>query len=107
MLHDSFGVRRRRTRAGAGTGGKLTVTVATRAPPWFPPRPSRSSASTAHEDAAVPPAKTRQGGRDVRRPRPGRYTIGAEFPGFEPGSLRDVRVRTGDNKQSSSCRSRT
>ena len=29
---------------------------------------------------------------------PGRYTIRAEFPGFEPGSLKDVRVRSGDNK---------
>jgi hypothetical protein len=29
---------------------------------------------------------------------PGRYTIQAEFQGFEPGTLRDVRVRTGDNR---------
>src|SRR5882672_9094855 len=28
----------------------------------------------------------------------GRYTIVAEFSGFEPGMLRDVRIRTGDNK---------
>lgn len=28
----------------------------------------------------------------------GRYTIRAEFPGFEPGMLRDVRVRSGDNR---------
>ena len=29
---------------------------------------------------------------------PGRYTVQAEFQGFEPGTLRDVRVRSGDNR---------
>jgi hypothetical protein len=29
---------------------------------------------------------------------PGRYTIQAEFPGFDPGTLRDARVRAGDNR---------
>jgi hypothetical protein len=29
---------------------------------------------------------------------PGRYSIQAEFPGFDLGLLRDVRVRVGDNK---------
>src|SRR5205823_2895517 len=29
---------------------------------------------------------------------PGRYTVRAEFAGFEPGTLKDVRVRAGDNK---------
>ena len=29
---------------------------------------------------------------------PGRYSIRAEFPGFDLGLLRDVRVRAGDNK---------
>ena len=29
---------------------------------------------------------------------PGRYTIHAEFGGFQPGLLKDVRVRSGDNK---------
>ena len=32
----------------------------------------------------------------------GRYAIQAEFPGFEVGSVKDVRVRTGDNKEESS-----
>ena len=27
--------------------------------------------------------------------QPGRYLITAEFPGFEPGVLKDVRVRAG------------
>jgi hypothetical protein len=30
---------------------------------------------------------------------PGRYTIQAEFPGFETKRIADVRVRSGDNKQ--------
>ncbi|HEV8397289.1 MAG TPA: TonB-dependent receptor [Vicinamibacterales bacterium] len=30
---------------------------------------------------------------------PGRYTVRAEFPGFETRSLPEVRVRAGDNKQ--------
>jgi hypothetical protein len=29
---------------------------------------------------------------------PGRYSIQAEFPGFELGLVRDVRIRSGDNK---------
>ena len=31
---------------------------------------------------------------------PGRYVVQAAFPGFETSVARDVRVRTGDNKQS-------
>jgi hypothetical protein len=31
---------------------------------------------------------------------PGRYSVRAEFAGFETGVLKDVRVRAGDNKQS-------
>jgi len=30
---------------------------------------------------------------------PGRYTVRAEFPGFETATLPEVRVRSGDNKQ--------
>ncbi len=30
--------------------------------------------------------------------RPGRYSIQGEFPGFDLGLMRDVRVRSGDNK---------
>jgi hypothetical protein len=30
---------------------------------------------------------------------PGRYAIKAEYSGFEPGELKDIRLRAGDNKQ--------
>src|SRR6476661_8320918 len=29
---------------------------------------------------------------------PGRYSVHAEFPGFDAGDLKDVRLRPGDNK---------
>ncbi len=29
---------------------------------------------------------------------PGRYTIRAEFPGFEPRILKDVSIKSGDNR---------
>src|SRR5205807_669612 len=49
--------------------------------------------------AALPPAKTTdQGIATVAGLAPGRYAIQAEFPGFETRVLKDVRVRTGDNK---------
>src|SRR3990170_7401403 len=31
--------------------------------------------------------------------QPGRYTIHVESPGFEPAEVRDVRVRTGENRR--------
>ena len=34
----------------------------------------------------------------VERVPPGRYSIRAEFPGFDLGLLRDIRVRAGDNR---------
>ena len=45
------------------------------------------------------PAKTTDKGiATIDGLRQGRYAIQAEFPGFEPGTLGDVRVRRGDNK---------
>jgi len=35
----------------------------------------------------------------IARLIPGRYTVTAAFTGFDPGTLTDIRVRTGDNKQ--------
>ena len=48
---------------------------------------------------AVPPAKTLTNGSVTFEGLvPGRYSIGAEFAGFDAGLLRDVRVNRGDNK---------
>ena len=53
----------------------------------------------ATQAAPLPPVKTTDKGvAIVDAVAPGRYSISAEFPGFELGLLRDVRVRAGDNK---------
>lgn len=47
----------------------------------------------------VPPVKTSDIGlATIDKLRPGRYAIQGEFPGFDLGLIRDVRVRAGDNK---------
>jgi hypothetical protein len=50
--------------------------------------------------AATPaPIKTNDKGMAmVENLPPGRYTVRAEFPGFDIGLLRDIRLRAGDNK---------
>ncbi|HYN10386.1 MAG TPA: TonB-dependent receptor [Vicinamibacterales bacterium] len=48
---------------------------------------------------AIPPVKASEVGlATFERLRPGRYSIQGEFPGFDLGLMRDVRVRSGDNK---------
>ena len=49
--------------------------------------------------AAIQPIKTNDKGvATVESLTPGRYSIRGEFPGFDIGLLRDVRLRAGDNK---------
>jgi len=49
--------------------------------------------------ATYPPVKTGDKGvASIEGLAPGRYSVRAEFPGFETGLLRDIRVRAGDNK---------
>src|SRR5205807_3136943 len=49
--------------------------------------------------AAVAPVTTSdQGIATIPRLKLGRYLVQAEFPGFQPGILDDVRVRAGENK---------
>ena len=49
--------------------------------------------------APVPPVTSSEAGLAVlNRVAPGRYSITAEFSGFEAGRLPDVRIRTGDNR---------
>jgi hypothetical protein len=56
--------------------------------------------------AATPaPIKTNDKGMAmVENLPPGRYTVRAEFPGFDIGLLRDIRLRAGATNMSSSCR---
>ena len=51
------------------------------------------------KSVAIAPAKTTASGTATFEGlTPGRYSIKGEFPGFELGLLRDVRVNRGDNK---------
>ena len=53
----------------------------------------------AAKKAAVAPVRTSpKGVATFDRLAPGRYSIQADFPGFEMGLLRDLRVKGGDNK---------
>ena len=57
-------------------------------------------AEEATKAVAVPPSTTTENGVAILPGlKPGRYGIRAEFPGFEPRVLSDVRVRSGENKQ--------
>src|SRR5437870_1304987 len=48
--------------------------------------------------ATVPPVQAAANGvATIDGLLPGRYSVRAEFAGFDPGTLRDVRVRAGDN----------
>ena len=54
----------------------------------------------ATKTAAIAPQQTSPEGLATFGPlTPGRYSITAEFPGFELGLLRDLQVRAGDNKR--------
>jgi carboxypeptidase family protein len=47
----------------------------------------------------IPPVKTTDKGlATIENLAPGRYSVTASFPGFELGLLKDVRLRSGDNK---------
>jgi hypothetical protein len=53
----------------------------------------------ATQKTELPPAKTSDAGlATVGGLTPGRYTARAEFAGFHPGVLKEVRIRPGDNR---------
>jgi hypothetical protein len=49
--------------------------------------------------SATPVPTSDKGVATIPRLVPGRYTVEAEFVGFEKGRIADMRVRNGDNKQ--------
>src|ERR1051326_1802877 len=59
-----------------------------------------TGAEEATKNQTVKPVQTTDAGVAIVAPlAPGRYTIEADFPGFEKRVLSDVRIRAGDNRQ--------
>ena len=88
--------------------GRLLVTVADQTGAIIPTATVTVAGIDEATKAAVPPVKSsEQGVAAIEGLLPGRYTVQAEFEGFEPGILKDVRVRPGDNKQLVVLRIRT
>lgn len=73
--------------------------------------PKASVTITSQDDAtgkALAPAVASDAGVASIEPlSPGRYTVVVEFPGFEPATVRDVRVRAGDNRHTVTLRLKT
>jgi hypothetical protein len=95
----SLGLRASSALAQTPTAGTLRVTVVDPSGAVIP----GATVSVASEDApAAQPVSTHTadaGLATVSGLKPGRYMIQAEFPGFEPRLLKDVRVRPGENRQ--------
>ena len=83
-----------------GPRGRLLVTVADTTGAVIPDaKVSVVGLEEATKVVAIQPVQTSAVGvATLSGLVPGRYTIVAEFSGFEPGTLRDVRIRAGDNK---------
>jgi Carboxypeptidase regulatory-like domain/TonB dependent receptor-like, beta-barrel len=59
-----------------------------------------TGAEDATKGVTIAPARTSDGGiATIPGLKPGRYSVQAEFPGFETRVLADIRIRPGDNKQ--------
>ena len=86
--------------AQAATGGRLAITVTDQTDAVIP----GAKVTVTRLDGPEPRAtqthdSTEQGIATITGLAPGRYSIRVEFPGFENGTLPDVRVRNGDNRQ--------
>lgn len=87
-------------------GGNLIVTVADQTGAVLP----AASVTVTGQEAATravtvaPAAATSTGIARFEGLPVGRYTLLVEFPGFEPATVRDVRVRAGDNRRSVTLR---
>jgi len=62
--------------------------------------PNAKVTITTTAEATAPPAATTndKGVASIEGLPPGRYSIRAEFPGFEPRLLKDVPIKQGDNR---------
>ena len=88
--------------AQAARNGRLSVTVADQTGAVLPTANVRVVRQDgAAGQAEIPPVVASEQGMAVFADLPeGRYTIEVEFPGFEKGITKDVRVRPGENRQS-------
>lgn len=87
--------------AQARRDARLLVTVADQTGAVLPGATVKvDSLEAGARAAAIDPVKTSdQGIAAVAGLAPGRYVVQAAFPGFQTNIARDVRVRTGDNRQ--------
>lgn len=87
--------------------GKLTVTVADPSGGMIPSAKvvvipqdqAGKSGATPESTAALTLMTSPTGAVTIEGLTPGRYTVIAEFPGFETVTMKDVRVRAGDNRR--------
>ena len=81
--------------------GKLIVTVADPSGAVIPQATVTVVAEDGKPGAAAPTIVTTTAGiATIEGLAPGRYTVTAEFPGFEKVTIKDYRVRSGDNRRS-------
>src|SRR5688500_10697542 len=87
--------------AQTARNGNLTITVADQTGAVIPGAVVTVTPQDGPDRSPAGPQPTSpQGTVTFSNLLPGRFTVQAEFPGFTPGAVRDVRVRAGDNRQS-------
>ncbi|HTM02669.1 MAG TPA: TonB-dependent receptor [Vicinamibacterales bacterium] len=87
-------------RAQAPRDARVQVTVVDQTGGMVPGATVRlTGLETATQAQTIAPGTTAENGiATLEKITPGRYSITAEFPGFDPGILSDVRVRAGDSR---------
>ena len=86
--------------AQADRNATLTVTVVDETRAVLPnANVTLAGIEPANKSVTMPAATNQQGQATFQNLAPGRYSITAEFSGFQTRNLADVRVRAGDNRQ--------
>ena len=84
---------------GQARDGRVQVTVVDPTGAVVPGATVTIVALEGQAQTPLAPVKTDEKGvATLSRVTPGRYSISAEFPGFDIGLLRDIRVRAGENR---------
>src|SRR5262245_16990130 len=82
------------------TPGRLTITVADQTDSVIPGAKVTVTRIDGPEPRATQTGDTsQQGVVTIGGLAPGCYSVHVEFPGFDAGTMPDVRVRAGDNRQ--------